>query len=45
VVLVMTNASTRFASCYSPPASATQYSCGGVPVDDGGRYSFRARIS
>jgi len=45
VVLVMTNASTRFANCFPPPpAAATQYSCGGVPVDDGGRYSFRARI-
>ncbi|HEY0387876.1 MAG TPA: MXAN_6640 family putative metalloprotease [Gaiellales bacterium] len=41
VVLVMSNASSRFASCYS----ATQYSCHGIPVDDGRRYSFRARVS
>ncbi len=41
VVLVMTNASTRFTNCF-PLTGATQYSCQGTPVDDGRRFSFRA---
>jgi hypothetical protein len=40
VVLVESNASIRF-SCWN----GTQYSCQGVPRDDGRVYSFRARIS
>jgi hypothetical protein len=41
VVLVLTNASTRFTGCYT----GTQYSCQGRSLDDGRRYSFRARVT
>lgn len=40
VVLVQSNASIRF-TCWN----GTQYSCQGVPRDDGRVYSFRARIT
>jgi hypothetical protein len=40
VVLVQSNASIRFA-CWN----GTQYSCQGVPRDDGRVYAFRARIT
>jgi hypothetical protein len=41
VVLVMSNASARFACWHTPP---TQYSCQGVPRDDDRAFAFRARV-
>jgi hypothetical protein len=41
VVLVLTNASTRFGCWGIPP---TPFSCAGVPMDDGRRFFYAARL-
>lgn len=42
VVVIMTNASTRYTNCYS---GITPFACfGGVPVDQNRRYTFRAAV-
>jgi hypothetical protein len=41
VVLILTNASTRFVGCYQ---IATPFACSGIPVDDFRRYSYEARL-
>ena len=41
VVLVLTNASTRYKNCFI----GTPFSCGGRPVDDNRRYFFRAIVT
>jgi hypothetical protein len=42
VVVIMTNASTRYRNCY---AAITPFACfGGVPVDQNRRYTFRAAV-
>ncbi len=43
VVVVTTNASTRFSACGSDPR--WRYSCAGDPVDDGLRFRFTARVA
>ena len=42
VDVVLTNASTRYGSCW---AQATPYACSGVSLDDGRAYRFTARLS
>lgn len=41
VVLVLTNASTRYANCFS---AGSPFSCSGRPIDDNARYLFRAVV-
>lgn len=45
VIVVVTNASTRFTQCYTDPTPASFFSCYGKPVDDFKASAFKLNLS